>query len=277
MPGHFGNSYEVMGEFEMEDKLKEVKYWGFNGYLDWFDTAGLIAPFNEEPHCHYSSIIWKRKKTFFKIAQRLKMNIGLVITPNHIFANQITKDISAKKENRVFGQLVCPSKPKGEKIILDTYKWLFEDLAKDKIQLKEIQLCPYDYGGCLCKKCEPWIITFTKLSLKIYEIAKKYNKNVELHFIGWWWKFEEHELFNKWINKNVQGLVKSISLHIPYNTTKPIDVKLPEGCKRRSFIHLGYNDIGDIEGIRDIYGLMGPVIAPIRLKKTTEELIYTKA
>ena len=40
-PGHFGNSYEVAGRFEMRDILAEAKSWGFNHHTDWFDTINL--------------------------------------------------------------------------------------------------------------------------------------------------------------------------------------------------------------------------------------------
>ena len=272
MPGHFGNSYEVMGEFEMEEKLKEAAYWGFNGYLDWFDSAGIIAPFNETD-CHFSNLVWKKKLTFYKIAQKLKMDIGFCITPNHVFADQITAGNCAKKGDRMFGQLVCPSKASGEKEILKFYEWVFKTMADEGIKVKDLQFAPYDYGGCSCEKCKPWILTFAKLSLKIYKIAKKYHQNAELHFIGWWWKPEEHKLFNDWANKTIPGLIKSISLHILYNTFEPINVTLPKGCKRRAFIHAGYCNNREILGIQDVYGLMGPVVAPERIENTIKGLV----
>ena len=43
--GHFGNSYEVMGDNECRDVLAEAKSWGFNGYHDWFDWADCRNPF----------------------------------------------------------------------------------------------------------------------------------------------------------------------------------------------------------------------------------------
>ena len=273
LPGHFGNSYDVMGEYEMAEKLKESVYWGFNAYSDWFDSAGLVAPFNEAAHCANSLLIWKKKKAHFKSAKKLGLNIGLTITPNHVFADQITAKNSAEKGEKLFGQLVCPSESSGERVILDNYKWLFKDLEDEGINLDFITFAPYDYGGCACKRCAPWITTFAKLSVNIYKLAKKYHSGVKLDYIGWWWEQEEHQLFKKFMDKRNPRLAGSMSLHILYGKDEPIDAVLPDGCSRRAFIHAGYSEKPKIEGISDRYSMMGPVAAPKRLKSTIEGLV----
>lgn len=44
-PGHFGNSYEVLGDVEMREVLGEAVGWGFNRYGDWFDMDDCKDPF----------------------------------------------------------------------------------------------------------------------------------------------------------------------------------------------------------------------------------------
>lgn len=44
-PGHFGNSYEVLGDNEIRSVLSEAKFWGFGRYGDWFDTDDCKDPF----------------------------------------------------------------------------------------------------------------------------------------------------------------------------------------------------------------------------------------
>ena len=87
-PGHFGNSYEVMGEHEMRDYLAECKDYGFNRYADWYDTADCTDLFSGQNHMLLGSALWQRKKANFRSAQSLGLPCDLVITPNHVFAEQ---------------------------------------------------------------------------------------------------------------------------------------------------------------------------------------------
>ena len=50
-----------------------------------------------------------------------------------------------------------------------------------------------------------------------------------------------------------------MSLHIPYSATTVAGVRLPKGCQRWAFVHIGYADQANP---RDIYGHFGPVAAP---------------
>ena len=63
--GHFGNSYEVMGEYEMRRYLAEAKHWGFNRYADWFDMEDCSDPFAEKRLILLSHAMWERKKQNF--------------------------------------------------------------------------------------------------------------------------------------------------------------------------------------------------------------------
>ena len=64
--GHFGNSYEVMGEYEMRRYLAEAKRWGFNRYADWFDMEDCSDPFAEKGLVLLSHAMWERKKQNFR-------------------------------------------------------------------------------------------------------------------------------------------------------------------------------------------------------------------
>lgn len=268
-PAHFGNSYEVMGEYEMRAYLAECKQWGFNRYADWFDTVDCTDPAADRFHHLMGTVLWERKKTNFRSAQELGLACDLVITPNHVFADQCGAGVAAVPGERVFGQLVCPSKPEGRAIILRNYEYLFSDLAKSGVRLNALWPCPYDYGGCACDACKPWILTFAKLSRDIYDIAAKYHPGIEMRMIGWWWTAEEHQLFREWADREAPGWVKSIALHIPYGDLDVGNVALPQGCERQAFLHIGYAD-----GTKpmDIYGQFGPVVAADRIEKTLAAL-----
>ncbi len=273
-PGHFGNCYEVMGQNQMRDYLAEAVHWGFNGYADWFDVIDCADPFTD-PLYNMAGAMWDRKKVNFRTAQSLGMRCYLAVSSNHVYLNQVRKEIEAdKSENRIFGQLICPSIPEARKIILRNHENLFADLAKSGVRLTGLFAYPYDYGGCACKKCRPWILTFAKLCREIHAIAEKYHPGIEMNFVGWWWTDQEHQLFKEWVDSQAPGWVKSLALHMPYNKTDVADVPLPKGCPRHAFVHIGYSEDAKWEKgkPRDLYGHFGPVIAPGRLERTVTDL-----
>lgn len=267
-PGHFGNYYEVMGENEARDVIAEAKHWGFNRYSDWFDTINCCDPFSD-PLVFLAKALWEKKKERFRIAQSAGMPCDLILTPNHVYAEQCTPDVAAIKADRIFGQLVCPSKPKGREIILKDLENLFSDLNKSGIRLSALWACPYDFGGCACEQCKPWILTFAKLCRDIHMIAERYHPGIEMRFIGWWWSEEEHKLFAEWCDREAPGWAKSIALHIPYDAADVSGVVLPKDCQRQAFVHIGY---AEESTAMDIYGHLGGICAADRLSRTVNAL-----
>jgi hypothetical protein len=185
-----------------------------------------------------------------------------------VYINRCRPEWLAQKGERAFGQLICPSNPEARAAILKDYENLFADLAKSGVQLAAINAAPYDYGGCNCPKCKPWIVTFGKLSRDIHALAKRYYPDVELHMIGWWWTPEEHRQLADWADREAPGLIKAMYLHILYDKTEVADARLPRDCKKYAFVHIGYSDrAGD-----DQYSHLGPTIAPVRMPKTVQDL-----
>jgi hypothetical protein len=268
-PGHFGNSYEVMGENEMRRMLEEAVFWGFNRYGDWFDMIDCSDPFIEERFVNQGHALWEKKKANFRSAQALGLPCDLIVTPNHVYLDQCVPDLKAKGDYHVFGQLICPSKPEARAIILKNYENLFADLARSGVRLSSLCCCPYDYGGCACDQCKPWILTYAKLVREIHSLCKRYHPDVELRHIGWWWKVEEHRLLTEWAERDIPGQTKTNFLHIPYDKMAVDNVGLPRGCQRGAFVHIGY---GDLSSPGDSYGQLGPIIAPDRLPKTLDNL-----
>ena len=267
--GHFGNSYEVMGDNEMREVLAEAQFWGFNRYADWFDMEDCSDPFAQTRLYQLAHAMWDRKKANFAIAQKLGFACDLVITPNHVYVDQCKDQWKAVQGGRIFGQLICPSHAEARKVILRNYENLFADLARSGVRLSALCSAPYDFGGCACERCKPWIITFAQLSKEIYDIGKKYHPNLEMHMIGWWWEPEEHRLFADWVNTHCEGWIQRMYLHIPYGQTTVADVPLPTGCEISAFVHIGY---AEEASPRDTYGHLGPVVAAERLQKTVQEL-----
>ncbi|MHB8899962.1 MAG: hypothetical protein ACYC6Y_14540 [Thermoguttaceae bacterium] len=268
-PGHFGNSYEAMGEYEMEALIDEAKSWGCNGYGDWFDMLDCSDPFRAERQADLSRALWNAKKANFRAAARLGLTTDFLFTPNHVYVDQRAASVVAKAGGRAFGQLVCPSDEAARKMILDDYRRLFADLAASGVQLDRICSCPYDYGGCNCTRCQPWILTWGRLVRDIYDVAREHHPKVETVLVGWWWDPEEHRQLAEWVDREHSGWIKAMYLHIPYGKTGTADVVLPKGCARGAFVHIGY---ADQASPRDLYGLFGPMIASERIPQTLREL-----
>ncbi len=283
-PGHFGNWYEVAGRFEMRDVLAEAKWWGFNWYGDWFDTVNLTEKPHLSPvasHCWLTKALWENKKAHFQEARRLGFKLDLLVTPNHVYLDQVSKETMAKdlperqaekRGIRFFGQLVCPSNPKARSIILKNYDELFRELAESSIRLDAVTYAAYDFGGCACRKCNPWIVTFAELCKEIHGVAAEYFPGVKMRFCCWWWNPKDHNLFAEWADKHMPGEVESMALWIKYGEDKPGTVppgRLPEECREAYFIHIGYSDN---RADNDVYGQWGPVVAPSRITRTLETL-----
>lgn len=268
-PGHFGNWYEVAGEREMRAVLQEAQKWGFNCYGDWFDTLDCADPFSGDPQYALGNALWDAKKTHFRTAQSLGLKTDLVITPNHVFRDQLSPNRLAKKSPRIIGQLVCPSIPGGREVILDNHRRMLAGLASVGVRLTYITAAPYDYGGCDCERCRPWIITFARLSCDIHRIAEQYHPGIQLRLLGWWWSKEEHAQLAEWMDREAPGRAASVALHIPYGKTSVSDVPLPRQCEKHAFVHIGY---ADRDQPRDIYGRTGPVIAARRMEQTVSDL-----
>ncbi|NMC19619.1 MAG: hypothetical protein GYA33_04295, partial [Thermogutta sp.] len=179
-PAHFGNSYEVMGPNEMRRLLTEAGEWGFNRYGDWFDMEDCSDPFAQKNLYQLAHAMWDRKKANYQTAQSLGLACDLIITPNHVYVDQCREDLAAVQGGRIFGQLICPSKPEARRIILADYENLFRDLAAAGVRLSAVAAAPYDFGGCGCERCKPWILTFAELTREIHALAERYHPGVEL-------------------------------------------------------------------------------------------------
>ena len=86
--GHFGNSYEVMGNNEFRELFAEMKSWGFNSYGDWFNMDDCKDPFEAGHLCGLGEALWDAKKEHYAIVQRLGLSRTLNFHPNHVYLTQ---------------------------------------------------------------------------------------------------------------------------------------------------------------------------------------------
>lgn len=273
-PSHFGNTYEATLPNEMANLLAEAKFWGFNRYSDWFDTIDLYNVYEKKPNLfNMPEAIWGRKFANFKCAAEQGLGLGLLVTPNHVFSNQVTPANEAKKNLYIFGQLVCPSKAGITEMILENYRRLFQDFADQGLHLESITGAAYDYGGCVCDQCRPWIVTFGKLFKQIGELACEFFDPISVELCGWWWSDEDHREFTKWANAEAPGFFKALSFHLLYGVTDYEVRLIPDQCREKAFVHIAYGE----KSSADSYCHFGANIAPVRLEKTVKYLVSREA
>jgi len=268
-PSHFGNTYEATLTGEMTDLLREAKFWGFNRFSDWFDTIDLYDIYTKK-HSLFNmpEAIWERKFSNFKCAGKQGFELGLVVTPNHVFSNQVTPQNEAEKTGHFFGQLVCPSKPGVNEIIINNYRNLFKDFRERGLRLGAISGGAYDYGGCACEKCKPWIVAFGKLFKQIAELAEEFFGSISVELWGWWWTDDDHRDFTKWADAEAPGFFNAMAFHLPYGVTDYALRPIPQNCAEKAFVHIAYGEKSN----RDSYSHFGANIAPVRLEKTVKYL-----
>ena len=273
-PSHFGNTYESTLPGEMIALLSEAKFWGYNRFSDWFDTIDLFGVYAKKQSLfNMPEAIWARKFGNFKCAADLGFELGLVVTPNHVFSNQVTPANEAEKTGHFFGQLVCPSKPGVNEMILNNYRNLFRDFSERGLRLGAISGGAYDYGGCACDRCKPWIASFGKLFKQIAELAEEFFGKISVELWGWWWTDDDHRYFTKWADSEAPGFFKTMAFHLPYGVTDYALRPIPKNCAEKAFVHISYGEKSN----RDSYSHFGANIAPVRLEKTVKYLVERKA
>lgn len=268
-PAHFGNAYEVMSADEMSAYLVDVKRMGFNSYSDWLTTTDVNDPYSPQHADEKSRSRFEKKKAIYLAAQRAGLKLNVIVCPNHVYLNQLKdKTIAAEKGHRIQGQLICPSTPRGREIILENHRNWFADAAKAGIKFNTVTAFAYDYGGCACRDCDPWILTSAELIRETHQIAEEYHPDIEPWCCSWWWSEKDHERFNEWAASEAPGWLKGMTMHIEYGKTKPKNVSVPDGCRKLAFVHIGYSESGGYA----TYGKMGPVLALRRIPVTIAEL-----
>lgn len=273
-PAHFGNSHEVMSAEEIREMCREARRAGYTVYGDWFDTADLKNPLDNPRNEHLlPQELWERKLRNYRIAQEEGLDTNMMLTSNHVYLTQLRDDLLADTsgDRRMFGQLLCPSIPEARETILSNSRELFGLLAASGVQLGNVHAFAYDYGGCSCERCSPWIVTMVELFVEQLQMAREFFPDVTPRLIGWWVTQEEHELLADWVDANAPGLFASCALHIQYGERRPAGTpRLPKGCEPHAFVHIGYNTTPTSP--KDVYGIWGPVIASRRLEETAQEL-----
>ncbi len=261
-----------MWERETEVYLQELRHWGFNQIDTWLNATDARDPFIPGDRWHHlGKELLEKRRMFLKTAQESGLKVRVSLTPNHVYLDQLKPELLAIQGEKVFGQLLCPSQPEARRIILENCRNWFRHLSTGGVHLHEIGFYAYDFGGCLCASCQPWIVTFANLCREIHAEAQRFFPAIKAGMTTWWWTPEDYTLFKNWQQEHAPGWLHFMNLHIHYNQENCVRGDLPDGIERRAFVHIGYGE-GISASSRDIYGGMGPVIAPERLTATLAAL-----
>lgn len=255
MPGHFGNSFEVCWTGEMERYLEDLALAGTSGYGDWFDPNDMPDPYHSHVYHSSSMFLWRRKKEWLKISQRLGLDNILVITPNVGYVDQMRPEWVGVRDHklRVQGQVLCPSNPAAREVILNNQRQLFSDLRESGIRIDKIVCVPYDDGGCGCPSCQPYYPVFLELVRDVYGTVSVFYPGLKADICGWWTSDEELQQLQQFIAGPAKDWFDAYQFSATYGVFELPDVRERIGDMRLGcFLHIGFS-----HDRRDVYTKTG--------------------
>lgn len=181
---HFHNFYHVAPLPELRRYIEDLALWGFN-YIK------LIYPFidlknEQDPECE---IQISRLRQVFDVAHELglktctslNVNSGYKEFPRE-FSFTPHKDPTGRRGNS--GNMLCPSIPDANMLVMHTNTWLMERMHPDSLDM--VLTWPYDEGGCSCSECYPWGGNgFIRASKQAFQIARSFFPDV-LRCVSTW-------------------------------------------------------------------------------------------
>ncbi len=266
LPGHFGNSFEVAGEREMERYLEDMALSGANGYAEWFDTNDMTDPYEPLSYgsINFSMSLWRRKKRGLLYAKKLGLDVSLCITHNVVFTNQLDPALRGVRnpQYHVQGQVLCTSNPAAREVCFHNYRNLFSDLRDTGVEVDKLFFAPYDDGGCACERCQPgYYAKFLGMVNEIYTIAAGYFPKIGADICGWWTSPEEFSQLQAFAAS--RSWLKTFQYSVTYGVMAvPADIRDTVGRLGLStFVHIAFSHVMD-----DRYMAGGFHAAPHRLR-----------
>jgi hypothetical protein len=263
MPGHFGNSFEVMWEREMGRYLEDLALWGSSGYADWFDPNDMPDPYAPEVYCSTSMALWERKKAFLRRARELGLATAICLTHNVGYVDQLRPEWAGVRshEHRVQGQVLCPSTPAARRVCLQNHENLLRDLAESGVELDRIFYITYDDGGCACAACQPYYPTFLSMVEEIHSLARRIFPEVRASLCGWWLSPEDFARVRAFAAGPARDWLASFQFAATYGVREVPDLSAElGGVPLTAFFHLGFSGAR-----RDVYIRTGLHSAPERI------------
>ena len=212
-------------------------------------------PFADRSLVRLGHVMWQRKKNNFRSAQALGLACDLVITPNHVYADQCRPELAGDQGRPHVRPIDLSFQARGAGPDPRNYENLFADLARSGVRLTSISACPYDFGGCACDQCKPWIVTFAKLMHEIHAVAAAISSRRR--------NAHDRLVVERRGTSAVCRLGRSPGARLDRSRVSAHPLRrdgsgrcpsAQEAASRGAFVHIGYADTNKPE---DIYGLYG--------------------
>jgi hypothetical protein len=265
---HVENYYEMQpASVIMREIVEDLALWGANGVLVWFDQSQYNDPFDPKAaNTAAARQRWEKEKEVLKRAQSLGLAPGYTMSDNDLYRNQVTPEVLAPgtKQWAVFEALACPSVPRGRELTLHNKENLARELAEAGVKLQLACHFAYDTGGCRCERCNPWVLTFLKLSRDVHETFRKYHPAIHSYMADWHFTDEEAgaaiDFFNTQKPEWLSGIYK--------DDRHPAD---RFAAVRKAYPVLTFLEVTEIGG----WGTVGANPFPKRLRNIFQDLRRT--
>lgn len=186
---HFHNYYHIAPIEDVRRYVEELALWGCNYLSVWFDMHhyhGIADPRAHAMIARLLAIIQAGRDVGMKIMLTTLANEGYADTPAElrIVAGPAT-----------YGVEVCPCKPGGLELILQTRREMLDAFAPARAD--GVWLWPYDQGGCYCDACKPWGPNgYLRTSEAIAALVRQMLPDAAVVASTWWFDFPKSRGFD---------------------------------------------------------------------------------
>ena len=184
---HFGNWYDRVAEPELVRYVEDLALWGCNQVRVWLDMHAFTGA--DDPGAVKAA---ERLRMILRAVERCGLETSLLAlanegfkgTPKAVLAEWTAQNGYRHPPCGHYHTEICPSKPGGLDLILREREQVF-DLFAD-IRISDVQIFPYDQGGCTCAGCAPWGSNGMFLVLpKLSELVRRKFPGARINVATW--------------------------------------------------------------------------------------------
>ena len=261
-PPQWGNAFMDAPSAQLREYIEDMALWGSTDFVTLGFLWTLDNPF--DPHADAAGRAQLQKITDLTVyAGQLGLKIGYYIYPNTVYRDEVhLRKLGGKFRYR---QDACPSIPAVRKVLLEDRENVFRYAKQAGVNLAYLVNSAYDFGGCDCPKCAPWIMTHVKLSKEVHDVARRYFPAIKVFFTTWGYTPGERRMLLDWLSREkpdwVAGVINRPALNLP-----------------PPYVSVGWQTIFAC-GVREVYGKMGsdplPLFLPGKIKEFHDHGVRT--
>lgn len=273
-PLHCKNCYEKRPTEFLLDLLDYRALLGTTELWLYFSQNQYECPFGEHPES-YSLEQWTKLKALHSRAKALGLKTGLVSTLNLVYTDQARAHpewrAAVHPQSGWTLQTVCPSNPEARAQLIANHRQLVEEAG----ELDTLCLFFYDWGGCGCEKCAPWVETGLKLAEEIAAACREVRPRLEVFITDWHFTPEEIHHFAQIAGKLdwLSGLAATARTE---QTSVWARVGYPAGLPRVSFLDTTMTGGWGLLGANPLPGAMAHHVEGARAGGSGGLVLYTE-